>query len=101
MGYDLLVAIFFLAMTPIVIAGFVLFWTINARDHDELAACWRSYAKQRSFDFVEPTGEWPNRTSASIAWHDEESGAELRITSIGREAKVRTRLTVHPKSTLL
>ena len=101
MGYDLLVAIFFIALTPIVIAGFVLFWTINARDHDELAACWRSYAKQRSFDFVEPAGEWPNRTSPSIVWRDEERGAELRITSIGREAKVRTRLTVHPKSTLL
>jgi hypothetical protein len=100
-GYDLLAAIFLVAMAPFVIAGFAVFWMVNARDHDELASCWRSYANQRGFDFVEPEGEWPNRSAPSITWRDEESGAKLRITAIGREARVRTKLTVHPKSTLL
>jgi hypothetical protein len=100
-GYDLLGAIFVLAMTPVVILGFVVFWMVNARDHDELASSWRSYARQRGFDFEEPEGDWPNRSAPSIAWRDEDTGAGLRITSIGREARVRTRLIVHPTSTLL
>lgn len=99
MGYDILVAITFVVMTPVVIAGFIVFWIVNARDHEELAALWRGYAKKRGLGFVEPEGDWPNRSAPAITWSDEL--AELRITTIGREASVRTRLVVRPRSTLL
>jgi hypothetical protein len=98
-GYDLLVAITFVVMTPVVIAGFIVFWIVNARDHDEVAALWRGYAKKRGLHFVEPEGEWPNLTAPTVTWSDDL--AELRFTSIGREANVHTRLVVRPRSTLL
>jgi hypothetical protein len=98
-GYDLLVAVTFVVMTPVVIAGFIVFWIVNARDHEELAAIWRGYAKKRGLDLVEPQGEWPNRTAPAITWSDEL--AEARITTVGREATVRTRLVIRPRSTLL
>jgi len=98
-GYDLLAAIIFVALTPFVLAGFVLFWVVNARDHEELASSWRSYARKRGLTFVEPEGDWPNRTAPAITWKDE--GTELRIVAIGKEARVRTRLTIRPRSALL
>ena len=98
-GYDLLAAIFFVLMTPVVIAGFCVFWLVNARDHEQIAQCWRTYARSRGFDFVPPDGEWPNRTSAAVVWKS--GDAELRLTTVGREARVRTRLTVKPRATLL
>lgn len=99
MGYDLLVAITFVVMTPVVLVGFIVFWVVNARDHEELAASWRRHAAARGLGFVEPRGDWPNRTAPSMTWTDEV--AELRITAIGREAKVRTRLVIRPRSALL
>jgi hypothetical protein len=98
-GYDLLAAIFFVAITPVVIAGFVIFWIVNARDHEELARAWRGYAAKRGLAFVEPTGEWPNRTPPAMTWTD--GSSELRLSALGREATVRTRLTVRPRSALL
>ncbi len=99
MGYDLLVAVTFVVMTPVVIVGFILFWMVNARDHEELAALWRDYAKKRGLVFVEPEGDWPNRSAPVITWSD--GLAELRLTAIGKEARVRTRLVIRPRGTLL
>ena len=98
-GYDLFAAIFVVALTPFVVAGFVVFWAVTARDHEELASCWRSYARKHGLAFEEPEGDWPNRTAPAIAWTD--GGTELRISAHGREARVRTRLTVRPRSALL
>lgn len=98
-GYDLLVAVTFVVMTPVVIVGFILFWMVNARDHEELAALWRAYAKKRGLAFVEPEGDWPNRSAPAITWSDDR--AELRIIAIGKEARVRTRLVIRPRGTLL
>jgi len=86
-------------MTPVVIVGFIVFWAVNARDHEELASVWRGYAKSRALDFIEPEGDWPNRTAPSIMWSTDV--ADLRITTVGREASVRTRLVIRPRSTLL
>lgn len=99
MGYDLLAAVFFVAITPLVIAGFVLFWLLNASDQEELARHWRAYARARGLDLTPPEGEWPNRTAPAIEWSEER--AELRLTTVGREADVRTRLTVRPRASLL
>jgi hypothetical protein len=98
-GYDLLAAIGFVVLTPMVVVGFVIFWVINARDHEELARIWGRYAAARGLAFEGPAGEWPNRTSPALAWRHE--GAELRLATVGREARVRTRLTVRPQSALL
>jgi hypothetical protein len=98
-GYDLLVAVTFVVMTPVVVMGFILFWVVNARDHEELATLWRGYAKKRGLDFVAPEGEWPNRSAPELTWSD--ALAELTITAIGKEARVRTRLVIRPRSALL
>jgi hypothetical protein len=98
-GYDLLAGIAFACLTPLVLLGFVVFWLVNAKDHEELAALWRRYAAARGLAFVEPEGEWPNRTSPAIAWTC--AGAHLCISRRGREARVRTRLTVRPSGALL
>jgi hypothetical protein len=98
-GYDLLAAIFFVLMTPVVLVAFVIFWVVNARDHEDLARSWRRYARTRALDFAQPHGEWPNRSAPAISWTSDH--ATLRITTVGREAKVRTRLTVRPRATLL
>jgi len=98
-GYDLLVAVTFVILTPVVIVGFIVFWAVNARDHEELASVWRGYARRRALDFIEPEGDWPNRTAPSITWSSDV--ATLRITAVGREASVRTRLVVRPRGTLL
>jgi hypothetical protein len=97
-GYDLLAAVFVVAITPFVVVGFILFWVVNARDHEELAKLWRGYARSRSLDFIEPEGEWPNRTAPAMAWAGEL--ARFRISAIGREARVRTRLTIRPRGAL-
>lgn len=99
MGYDLLAAVFFAAITPLVIAGFVLFWVMTASDHEELARAWRAFANARGVTLLPPTGEWPNRTPPTLTWTSDE--AELRLTTIGREASVRTRLSVRPRGSLL
>lgn len=99
MGYDLLAAVLFVAITPLVIAGFALFWVVNASDHEELARTWRAFARRRDLELIPPEGEWPNRTAPAIAWRCQQ--AELRITTVGREASVRTRLTVRPRGSLL
>ena len=99
MGYDLLIAVTFVFISPLVAVGFIVFWAVNARDHEELASMWRGYAKKRALDFVAPQGEWPNRSAASITWSTDV--ADLRLTTIGREASVRTRLVIRPRSTLL
>jgi hypothetical protein len=100
-GYDLLAAVFFVAITPFVLAGFVLFWVVNARDHEELASLWRAFARRRGLELIEPEGDWPNRTSPELRWTDAASGARFRITTSGREARVCTRLVVRPRSALL
>lgn len=99
MGYELLAAVLLVAITPLVIAGFLLFWMVNANDHEELARTWRAFASARGLELVPPAGEWPNRTSPTIAWTEER--ADLRMTTVGREATVRTRLTVRPRGSLL
>jgi hypothetical protein len=86
-------------MTPVVFVGFIVFWVVNARDHEELAAFWQRYAAARGLTYVAPTGEWPNRTAPAMTWTDEV--AELRVSAVGREATVRTRLVIRPRSTLL
>lgn len=99
MGYDLVAAILFAAITPLVIAGFVVFWFVNASDHEELARQWQKYATSRGLELLAPDGEWPNRSAPVLSWSEER--AELRITTIGREASVRTRLSVRPRGSLL
>ena len=99
MGYDLLAAFFFVLIAPFVLAGFAAFWFVNARDHEELARSWASYARARDLHFVPLQGDWPNRTAVLMTWAS--GDATLRLTTVGREAKVRTRLVVRPRATLL
>ena len=96
MGYDLIVAACFVLLTPVVIAGFIVFWIVNAQDHAVVAKAWSAYARSRGLRFVAPAGEWPNRTPPSVRW--ETSGAELRITTVGKEATVHTRVVVRPRA---
>ncbi|MDB4944356.1 MAG: hypothetical protein JWP97_3890 [Labilithrix sp.] len=99
MGYDLLAAVSFILLTPVVIVGFIAYWIVNARDHEELAGVWASYARARGITFEPPGGEWPNRTAPTLRWKI--GRAELLLVVVGRESKVHTRLVVRPRSPLL
>lgn len=99
MGYDLIAVSLGILLTPFVIAGFILFWIVNAGDHANVAKVWEAYARSRKLRFVAPRGDWPNRTAPSVRW--ETPDAELRLTTVGREAKVHTRLFVRPRAALL
>jgi len=98
-GYDLFAAIAFLTLTPAVVLGFVAFWIVTARDREDHAGSLRVYARARGLEYLAPERDWPNRTSAAVAWQFE--GAELRLSTVGKEARARTRLTVRPRNTLL
>lgn len=98
-GYDLIAGIGFALLTPLVVVGFVIFWVVTARDREEHASFFESYARSRGLAFEPAQGEWPNRTSTTITWTNQ-AGAEMRLSVLGREAKAKTRLTVRPKETL-
>lgn len=99
MGYDLLAGLLFAALTPLVVIGFVIYWIVTAKDREEHGGFLEGYARARGLDFVPAEGEWPNRSSASIAWSSER--AEMRLTILGRETKARTRLVVKPSQALM
>lgn len=99
MGYDLLAGIGFAILTPLVVVGFVIFWIVTAKDREEHASFFEAYARSRGLDFEPAQGEWPNRTSVAITWTND-AGAEMRLSVLGREARAKTRLMVHPKQTL-
>lgn len=99
MGYDLLAAIGFVLLTPLVIAGFVAFWLLTHRERTALETEWRAFADRRGRAFEEAEGEWPNRTSPAVTWtHD---GVRYRLESRGREARVWTRLYAWPDAKVL
>lgn len=94
MGYDLLAALLFAALLPLVILGFVGFWIMTSRDRANVAETWQRYASRHALAFEPPEGEWPNRTSPVISWS--EGGVAFRLEPLGREAHSRTRLTIRP-----
>ncbi|MBS2014338.1 MAG: hypothetical protein JST00_15735 [Deltaproteobacteria bacterium] len=99
MGYDLLAGIAFAMLTPLVVIGFVVSWMVTAKDREEHAGFFERYARARGLDFDAAEGEWPNRTSAAVRWKSA-SGAEMRLSVRGREARAKTRLTIRPVQTL-
>ena len=99
MGYDLLAGIFFALMLPLVLLGFVAFWAMTSHEREALAELRRAYARARGLTFVEPEGEWPNRTNPAVTW--ERDATTFRLETMGREARVRTRLSIRPPSALL
>lgn len=94
MGFDLLAAMLFAALLPLVILGFVAFWIMTSRDREHVAATWERYAARHALAFAPPEGGWPNRTSPVISWQDGE--VEYRLEPLGREGHSRTRLTIRP-----
>lgn len=99
MGYDLLAAVFFAMLVPAVLVGFVAYWFATARARVHTERTWEGYAQRHGLTFQPAEGEWPNRTSAVLQWTDD-AGTSFRLEALGREARIRTRLTVHPKVAL-
>ncbi len=99
MGYDLLAAILFAALLPLVVIGFVVFWIMTSNDRAHVASVWQRYASGRGLEFVAPEGVWPNRTSPVITWTT--GAVAFRLEPLGREQHSRTRLTVRPDVKLL
>lgn len=99
MGYDLLAAIGFLLLTPLVIAGFVAFWMLTHHERTALEDDWRALAERRDRTYEEAEGEWPNRTSPAVTWTDD--GVPYRLECRGREARVWTRLYAWPDAKVL
>lgn len=94
MGYDLLAAIGFVLLTPLVIAGFAAFWFLTHHERTTLERDWRAFAERRDRTYEEAEGEWPNRTSPAVTWTND--GVRYRLESRGREARVWTRLYAWP-----
>ncbi|MFO0737599.1 MAG: hypothetical protein U0270_17030 [Labilithrix sp.] len=99
MGYDLFGGLFFAALTPLVILGFVVFWVMTNREREYIEDNWETYAARRGREYFPARGEWPNRTSPGVRWVTEHVVYEL--TAVGVEAGARTRITGRPRERLL
>jgi hypothetical protein len=99
MGYELLVAFFCTVLLPLVVLGFVVFWTMNHRERAEVEDTWESYAAGRAREYLPARGEWPNRTLPAVRW----KAGDLRfeLSTVGAEAGARTRLAVWPRGRLV
>jgi hypothetical protein len=87
--------LFMLAVvTPVVGLAFAGFYWSRAREREQLALAWRSYAGGRGLAFAPPTGEWPNRTPPAILWT--EADVAFRIEARGTEAEVMTCVIARP-----
>lgn len=98
MGYDLLAAVLFVVLLPLVLGGFVLFWLLTNRRRDALEERWAEYAATRGLDLVPAEGEWPNRTNPAMTWTV--GSTRFRLGVRGRERHVATRLEIRPEGAL-
>ena len=99
MGYEILAAFIGFVLFPIVLAGFVAFWRLTNQARSELEDSFRRLADRRGREYIEADGEWPNRTSARVAWTND--GVRFRLDSVGKEGGARTRLVAWPTGKLL
>ena len=99
MGYEILVTLFLIVLMPLVLLGFIAFWTLVKRDRAFIEDTWRSYARSRHHEYLPARGEWPNRTSPSVRWRSGE--LRLQLFVVGVEADARTRLVAWPSGKLL
>jgi hypothetical protein len=99
MGYEILASFFAFILLPITVGCFIAFWKMTNHARAELEDSFRALADRRGREYVEAEGEWPNRTSASVAWTNE--GVRFRLDSVGKEGGARTRLVAWPNAKLL
>lgn len=99
MGYDLFGGLFFAALTPLVILGFVVFWVMTHRERAVVEDNWETYAAKRGREYFPARGEWPNRSSPGVRWVRDSVAYEL--TAVGVEAGARTRMSGKPRERLL
>jgi hypothetical protein len=99
MGYEILVGLFLMVIVPFVILGFIGFWAMIGRERSHIEDTWRSYALARQREYLPAQGEWPNRSSPSVRWLDDD--LELQLFVVGLEAGARTRLVAWPRGKLL
>ncbi|MBX3205702.1 MAG: hypothetical protein KF764_11585 [Labilithrix sp.] len=99
MGYEILVALFLTVLAPLVVLGFVVFWAMTSRERAFIEDTWRSYALARHREYLPARGEWPNRTSPSVRWLEDD--LRLQLSVVGVEAGARTRLVAWPRGKLL
>lgn len=99
MGYDLFGGLFFAALTPLVILGFILFWVMTNRERAHVEDNWETYAAKREREYFPARGEWPNRNSPGVRWVV--SSVPFELTAVGVESGARTRMTGKPRERLL
>lgn len=99
MGYDLLGGLFFAALTPLVILGFVVFWVMTNEERAAIEDNWEELAIRRGYEYFPARGEWPNRISPGVRWVKD--AVTLELTAVGVEASARTRITARPRERLL
>lgn len=99
MGYEILATFFLMVLMPLVILGFITFWALVSNERAMIEDTWRSYARSRDREYLPARGEWPNRTSPSVRWVDDD--LRLQLSVVGVEANARTRLVAWPPGKLL
>ncbi len=99
MGWEILLALFLVVLAPLTVLGFIAFWALVSRERAHIEEAWQTYAARHDREYVPARGEWPNRTSPSIRWVDQDLRFQLFV--VGVEANARTRLVVWPSGKLL
>jgi hypothetical protein len=99
LGYDILITLMLMVLVPLVILGFVVFWSLVSRERAAIEDCWSSWARSRRHEYVPARGSWPNRSSPAVRWL--EGDVPLMLSVVGAEANARTRLVAWPRGKLL
>ena len=96
---EAILGICMLVISPLVLAGLIGVWWLIALGRDRVATGWKRYAASRGLAFVEPTGEWPNRTPPAISWAD--AKGRYRVEALGAEAFAYTQVVGRPEVAVL
>jgi hypothetical protein len=93
-GYDLIGAVLFAALTPLVVLGFIAFWVFTNRERARIEDAWETYAAKHTREYFPAHGEWPNRKSPGVRWI--QNSITYELTVIGIEGGARTRIMARP-----
>jgi hypothetical protein len=94
-GYDAIAIVLVIVSLMLGLAIIIGRDRLRRGTEDELSAAWRRYARSHKLSFVDPAGEWPNRSTPRI------TGSTLAISAHREGESLATRLELKPKEAML